>query len=101
MEHFQTTFNYVTDIYAPIQSRKVRKMKASWLTDAIKKSMNRQDYLKKKDIKTNSSAYHNAYKCLRNEINKRIIHAKRDYYVTCVDKNRNNTKQMWKHILIT
>ena len=45
--HFQTTFNYVADIYAPIQSRKVRKMKASWLTDAIKKSMNRQDYLKK------------------------------------------------------
>ena len=33
--HFQTTFNYVADIHAPIQSRRVRKMKAPWLTDAI------------------------------------------------------------------
>ena len=96
--NFRTTFNYVADIHAPIQGRKVRNMKAPWLTDAIKKSMNRRDYLKKKAVKTNSSAYHNAYKSLRNEINKKIIHAKRNYYTTCVDKNRSNSKQLWKHI---
>ena len=27
-----------------------------------------------------------------------IMYAKRDYYTNCVDRNRNNTKQMWKHI---
>ncbi|CAB4035040.1 Hypothetical predicted protein, partial [Paramuricea clavata] len=97
-ENFQTTFNYVADIHAPLQSRKVRNRKAPWLTDAIKKSMNRRDYLKKKAIKTNSTACHNAYKSLRNEINKKIMYAKRDYYTNCVDRNRNNTKQMWKHI---
>ena len=26
------------------------------------------------------------------------MYAKRDYYTNCVDRNRNNTKQMWKHI---
>ena len=97
-ENFQTTFNYVADIHAPLQSRKVRNRKAPWLTDAIKKSMNRRDYIKKKVIKTNSTACHNAYKSLRNEINKKIMYAKRDYYTNCVDINRNNTKQMWKHI---
>ena len=55
------------------------KVVCSWLTDAIKKSMNRRDYLKKKAVKTNSSAYHNAYKSLRNEINKKVIHAKRNF----------------------
>ena len=94
LNHFQTTFNYVADIHAPIQGRKVGKMNAPWLTDAIKESMNHRDYLKEKAIKTNSSVHHNVYKCIRNEINKRIIHAKCDYYVTCVDKNRNNTNQM-------
>ena len=79
--NFRTTFNYVADIHVPIQSRKVRNMKAPWL----------------KAVKTNSSAYHNAYKSLRNEINKKIIHAKRNYYTTCVDKNPNNSKQLWKH----
>jgi hypothetical protein len=97
-ENFQTTFKYVADIHAPLQSRKVRNRKAPWLTDAIKKSMNRRDYLKKKAIKTNSTACHNAYKSLRNEINKKMMYAKRDYYTNCVDRNRNNTKQMWKHI---
>ena len=97
-ENFQTTFNYVADIHAPLQSRKVRNRKAPWLTDSIKKSMNRRDYLKKKAIKANSTACHNAYKSLRNEINKKIMYAKRDYYTNCVDRNRNNTKQMWKHI---
>ena len=61
--------------------------------------MNRRDYLKKKAIKTNSTAFHNAYKSLRNEINKKInMYAKRDYYTNSVDRNRNNTKQMWKNI---
>ena len=52
--NFRTTFNYVADIHAPIQGRKVRNMNAPWLTDAIKKSMNCRDYLKKKAVKTNS-----------------------------------------------
>jgi hypothetical protein len=95
-ENFQITFNYVADIHAPLQSRKVRNRNAPWLTDAIKKSMNRRDYLKKKVTKTNSSAVcHNAYKSLRNEINKKIMYAKRDYYINCADRNRNNTKQIY------
>jgi hypothetical protein len=44
-ENFKTTFNYVADIHAPLQNRKVRNRKAPWLTDAIKKSINRRDYL--------------------------------------------------------
>jgi hypothetical protein len=39
--------------------------------------MNRRDYLKKKAVKTNSTACHNAYKSVRNEINKKIMYAKR------------------------
>jgi hypothetical protein len=38
--------------------------------------MNRRDYLKKKAVKNNSLWYHNAYKALRNKINKDVICAK-------------------------
>jgi hypothetical protein len=58
------------------------------------KSMNRRNYLKKKAIKTNSTACHDAY----NEINKIIMYAKRAYYTNCDEKNRNGRKQMWQHI---
>ena len=96
----QYSIMLLTFMHAPlIQSRKVGNRKATWLTDTIKKSTNRRDYLKKKAIKTNSTACHNAYKSLRNEINKKSMYAKRDYYTNCVDRNRNNTKQMRKHII--
>jgi hypothetical protein len=97
-ENFKTTFNYVADVHAPTKSRRVRIQKAPWLTDEIKKNINRGDFLKKKAIQSNSSAYHNAYKSLRNKINKQIIDAKRLYYTDCIDRNKNNTKQMWKNI---
>ena len=63
-ENFKTTFNYVADVHAPTKSRRVRSQKAPWLTDEIKKNINRRDFLKKKAIQSNSSAYHNAYKSL-------------------------------------
>ena len=97
-EKFKTTFNYVADVHAPNKSRRVRSQKAPWLTDEIKKNINRRDFLKKKAIQSNSSAYHNSYKSLQNKINKQIIDAKRLYYTDCSDRNKNNTKQMWKNI---
>ena len=60
--------------------------------------MNYRDFLKKKAIKTNSATFHNAYRSLRNNINKQIIHAKRNYYTNCIERNKNNSKQMWKNI---
>ena len=97
-DNFKTTYNDVADIHAPTKVRKVRTRKSPWLTDAIKKNMNYRDFLKKKAIKTNSTAFHNAYKSLRNNINKQIIHAKRNYYTNCIERNKNNSKQMWKNI---
>ena len=97
-DNFKTTFNYVADIHAPTKVRKIRSRKSPWLTDAIKKNMNYRDFLKKKAIKTNSATFHNAYRSLRNNINNQIIHAKRNYYTNCIERNKNNSKQMWKNI---
>jgi hypothetical protein len=60
--------------------------------------MNRRDYLKKKAVKNNSLWYHNAYKALRNKINKDVICAKRKHYVKSIEENMGNPKLMWKHL---
>ena len=60
--------------------------------------MNYWDFLNKKAIKTNSTAFHNAYKSLRTNINNQIIHTKRNYYTNCIERNKNNRKQIWKNI---
>jgi hypothetical protein len=56
------------------------------------------DFFKKKAIQSNSSAYHDAYKDLRNKINKQII--MQHYYTGCIDRNKNSTKLMWKVLII-
>jgi hypothetical protein len=84
--------NNIYDIH--IKAVKLETERHRGLSNAIMKSMNRRNYLKKKAIKTNSTACHDAY----NEINKIIMYAKRAYYTNCDEKNRNSRKQMWKHI---
>jgi hypothetical protein len=96
--HFEKTFNYVPDTHAPLRSKKVRSQNTPWLTDTIKLDMNRRDYLKKKAVKNNYLWYHNAYKALRNKINKDVICPKRKYYVKSIEKNIGNPKPMWKHL---
>ena len=96
--NFEKTFNYVSDTHAPLRSKRVRSQKTPWLTDTIKLDMNRRGYLKKKAVKNNSLWYHNAYKALRNKINKDVICAKRKHYVKSIEENMGNPKLMWKHL---
>lgn len=56
--------------------------------------MNHRDYLKRRAVKTKSNATHNAYKKMRNQVNKTI----KNYYRKCIDGNKNNPKKMWKSI---
>ena len=62
--------------------------KTPWPTNTIKLDMNCRDLLKKKAVKDNSVWYHNAYKALRNKINKDVICVKRKDYVKSIEENR-------------
>ena len=45
-EQFKNIFNSVSDVHAPIKTRKVRSTYAPWLTTDIGHEMNQRDYLK-------------------------------------------------------
>ena len=59
--------------------------------------MNRRDYLKKKAVKTKSINI-NAYKKMRNHVNKVIKKAKTCHFNQTIDGNINNPKKMWRNI---
>ena len=69
---FKDIFNYVSEIYGPIKTRKVRSTYGPWLTTQIRGEMNKRDYLKKRAIKTNSENVYHASQAKRNEVNKLI-----------------------------
>ena len=53
-DQFRNIFNHVSDIYAPVKTRKVRSTYSPWLTTNIRCEMNKRDYLKKRAVKINS-----------------------------------------------
>ena len=58
---FKNIFNYVSDLHAPVKTRKVRSTYAPWLTTEIRREMNKRDHLKKRAVKSNSKRLHRDY----------------------------------------
>ena len=56
-EQFKNIFNSVSDVHAPIKTRKVRSTYAPWLTTDIRHEMNQREYLKKKGVKSKSKSF--------------------------------------------
>jgi hypothetical protein len=62
----------VAGFHAPERTEKVRSEYAPWITENIKQTMRRRDFLKKKAIRTGSKQFHDAYKRTRNDLNRLI-----------------------------
>ena len=60
-ENWKTIFLSVADFHAPERTKKVRSEYAPWITENIKQTMRRRDFLKKKAVKTGSKHFHDAY----------------------------------------
>ena len=82
LREWNKTFLLIADINAPVRLRKVRSDRQPWMTDEIKKLSFHRDYLKKKAVVSNSSAFHSAYKKCKNQVTKLISKAKTHYFKT-------------------
>ncbi|CAB4041213.1 Hypothetical predicted protein [Paramuricea clavata] len=76
LQEWNRIFLLIADINAPIRLRKVRSDRQPWMTDEIKKLSFHRDYLKKKAVMLNSSAFHSSYKKCKNKVTKLISNAK-------------------------
>ena len=98
-ENWKTIFLSVADFHAPETTKKVRSEYAPWITENIKQTMRRRDFLKKKAVKTGSKHFHDAYKRTRNDLNRLIIkNTKAMYFTNTLNDCDNNPKKMWKTI---
>ena len=59
-ENWKTIFLSVADFHAPERTKKVRSEHAPWITENIKQTMRRRDFLKKKAVRTGSKQFHDA-----------------------------------------
>jgi mRNA-degrading endonuclease YafQ of YafQ-DinJ toxin-antitoxin module len=83
-------FFVYSEIHAPYRTRKVRNEHCPWLNNEIKKISYHRDYLKKKAVRLNSTAYTEAYKRCKNQVTKLIRDAKAHDYKTNLEQCKNS-----------
>ena len=91
-------FLQILDKHVPLQRKKVRAKRTPWITNNIKMMINTRDKLKRKAIITKLETDWKNYKRIRNETNKQLRQAKKDYYSNKITSERQNPKSVWKTI---
>ena len=76
---FECIFILISEMHAPIKSRRVKSEYVPWLTPTLIQEMNHRDYLKKKAVLSKSNTHFTAYKTQRNSENYLVKHAKIEF----------------------
>ena len=97
-EIWKKLFLEVLDKHAPLQHKKIRSKKVSWITSDIKKLICARDKLKRKAILTNLENDWLNYKTTRNKVNIELRNAKKDYYSSKIAGQKFDPKRAWKSI---
>ena len=91
-------FLQVLDKHAPLQSKKIKSKKLTWITNLIKQMIITRDKLKRKAIVTKVESDWENYKRARNETNTQLRLAKKEYYTNKISSESQNPKVAWKTI---
>ena len=97
-EIWKKLFLDVLDKHAPLQHKKIRSIKAPWITNDIKNLMNTRDRFKRKAILTNNENDWLNFGTTRNKVNIKLRNAKKDYYSSKIAGQKFNPKKAWKSI---
>jgi hypothetical protein len=84
----------VYDTHAPITNKKVTKRNAPWRNNEIKELIKKKNKLRNKYWKSRSERDWETYKSTRNELNKSIWRAKKNYFTDKISSTKNS-KDFW------
>ena len=98
VEQWTTMFSLVLEKHAPLRNRRVSERFCPWITKDFKLICASRDKLRKQAIKSKSEVLFDAYKQMRNKVNKVNIDLKRDYFTNKVASHEGDIKSTWKTI---
>ena len=95
---FDILFNDILEQHAPVKSFKIRGKQNPCVTDNIRGLMKIRDKCHKEAKKTNDPLAWRTYKFFRQEVKREIRIAEGDFVAEQIQKNPNNTNNIWKTI---
>ena len=91
---FHNDFTTMYDECFPLRTLKYGyKTRKPWLSEGLKKSIQRKNQLVYRKPKSNKPEDELLYKDYRNELNKLMYVAERDYHEKCLEENKHNLKK--------
>lgn len=88
--------NYIEICTKTVKIKNSEKKRSNWITPGLIKSVNKKSILFKISKKQPNEFNKNNFKQYRNKLNELLKIAKRDYYQNLINKNMNNSKQLWR-----
>ena len=95
---FDLLFNEILDRHAPVKTFKARGKPNPCVTDNIRGLMKTRDNWRKKAKKTNDPLSWTAYMYFRQNVKREIRIAEQEFVPEQIQKNPNNTNNIWKAI---
>lgn len=95
-EDWKTTMQIILDRHAPCRIKRIRNKPSPWINLEIKREMYARNLLKKKAIKSNSSADWLLFKQKKNTVNQLVRRTKKCYYKDEIKNSSGNPKETWK-----
>lgn len=94
---FCSIFTGVLDSVAPIKEVRIKQRSEPWMTNDILVNIRERDFwLTKFKKNQHMSEYYENYCRLRNQIQRDIKHAKRDFMLNKIEDNKFNPKKLWQ-----
>jgi hypothetical protein len=98
-KQFKDIFTTILDKAAPIKEVRLKQRTEPWMNSEILHDIRERDNLLYKFNKDRSKKdLYGEYKKLRNKIQRDIKKAKSEYLLNELEANKNNSKQLWKHL---
>ena len=98
VEQWTKMFSLILEKHAPLRNRRVSERFCPWIAKDFKLMCASRDKLRKQAIRSKSEVLFDAYKQMRNKVNKVNIDLKRDYFTNKITFHEWDIKNTWKTI---
>ncbi|XP_015747956.1 PREDICTED: uncharacterized protein LOC107327726 [Acropora digitifera] len=96
---WEDIFNSILDSHCPWRVKRVKQdTQVPWMTKKLLKQLHTRDHLLKVARISDDSDHWSKYRAARNYAVSMIRSAKRDFYATSFQDNKNNPRAIWKSI---
>ncbi|XP_072028067.1 uncharacterized protein [Amphiura filiformis] len=96
---FRDLFSTILDSVAPVKEVRIKNPSEPWITAEILECIRERDsWLCKTRKDKHMPDHYDKYRKLRNKVINDIRNAKRQYMIDKIDENKDNPKQLWKHL---